>query len=245
MHTTVESLLSFKRCDNCGWFNPSSAEFCEKCESDLTGIAPTVQSLSVPAEGQPISVDQNDYPQEKTVESKTTKEKNEEPNVLTETVRMGSSKEKVIVQERNLSYTVLDASHLAEQMDEPEFCPKCRYPLARNIEYCPNCGVTLRRSSKEHVSEPVAPVTKDNASENLKSTVMDWREEQKNTSEQQPARLLKQTVRDIPSKLKDTVEDLKEPSFCLIPIDRRQSPPIPLVPGEIVIIGGERYRFKK
>ena len=234
-----------KRCDNCGWFNPDSAKVCEKCESDLSGIEPTVQDFSESAEDMDEPVPGTQPLHELSSPPDDVIEEDFKSVDLRKTVRKDESIENTGNGKHEYTKTVLDTSHIMEQDDEPEFCPKCRYPLARDLEFCPNCGVTLRRAYKRPGNGHSPSEEGERVPGGLKSTVMDWREEEKVSRAGVSEKSLKRTVRDVSSRLKDTVEDHSSAPYYLIPLDSDHSSPIPLVPGETVIIRGERYRFQK
>lgn len=149
-----------KRCNNCGWFNLDSATQCEKCEEesfDIIEESPAEESAPVVEEpkAEPVV-------EEPTVEVAAPEEPKEEshqkPMMATIAVGakgvslpdMGSKAKK-----KNLAATVMDARAELQLDSEESSCPKCCYPISGDMEYCPNCGATIR-TKKVADSQPIS-----------------------------------------------------------------------------------------
>lgn len=152
-----------KRCNNCGWFNLDSATQCEKCEEesfDIIEESPAEESAPVVEEpkAEPVV-------EEPTVEVTAPEEPKEEshqkPMMATIAVGakgvslpdMGSKAKK-----KNLAATVMDARAELQLDSEESLCPKCCYPISGDMEYCPNCGATIR-TKKVADSQPISKDT--------------------------------------------------------------------------------------
>lgn len=170
-----------KRCNNCGWFNLDSATQCEKCEEesfDIIEESPVEESAPVVEEpkAEPVV-------EEPTVEvaafeesvANVVEEPNEEshqkPMMATIAVGakgvslpdMGSKAKK-----KNLAATVMDARAELQLDSEESSCPKCCYPISGDMEYCPNCGATIR-TKKVADSQPIG---KDTVAEEQREPAM-------------------------------------------------------------------------
>lgn len=264
-----------KRCNNCGWFNLDSATHCEKCheESFELQVEQSQESAESVAAEENVSVEQETLvsnesvanlkpaDEEKSVEVKTTqklkteaKAKGHVPNA---TVAFGSNMlgqdvKNVIKTEssKNLAatarFTQEDLNDVVVSAVSVKSCPKCRYPISGGMEYCPNCGATIRANLKatvrtfplesiasETVCEQVQDVDyKAKTAEKLGKTV--FITEQKRVN-------LKATVRDVP----DILMSDNENRFRLVPVDAVGESIIELTLGEEVIIAGCRYKFQK
>lgn len=205
--------IPMKRCNNCGWYNHDSAACCEKCEEDsfepVIEVSPEPEVELVPEE---IAV-----PEEKPEESP-------KKNPMMETVAFGA--EHVLPQnpsgKHNFAATVLDATAVLKAENESH-CPKCRYPIIGYVEYCPNCGATVKNNA-EPGAPPVPKVTKIESCEEVAKSVD-----------------LKATVRDIPDELIKEDPDI----FRLVPLDRPGEAPYEMHVGDVIVIGGCRYRLEK
>lgn len=163
-----------KRCNNCGWFNLDSATQCEKCEEesfDIIEESPAEESAPVveepkaePVVEEPaVEVAAPEEPVAAVVEEPK-EESRPKPMMATIAVgakgvslpNMGSKAEK-----KNLAATVMDARAALQLDSEEESCPKCCYPISGDMEYCPNCGATIRTKK---VADP-QPVCKDTVAE--------------------------------------------------------------------------------
>lgn len=214
--TSLNLVLSIpmKRCNNCGWFNLDSAVQCEKCEEE--SFEPVVEDRVPASESvaqEVVSVID--------VESEPVESVSDTKNPMLETVAFGGP---VIAESKPsrkfLAATVMDATAVLDQEKETQ-CPKCRYPIIGYVEYCPNCGATIKGG-------PSTPqVTKI-------ETCVD-----------EPASSLKATVRDIPENLIVDVARETADTYRLIPVDALGEAVIVLQPDCVVVIGGRRYRFQK
>lgn len=195
-----------KRCNNCGWFNLDSAVQCEKCEEE--SFEPVVEDC-VSAAQQIVEVEE---PVELVAEKK---------NPMLETVAFGGSSVSEPKPPRKfLAATVMDATAVLQQETESQ-CPKCRYPIIGYVEYCPNCGATVKNGM---ASAP--QVTK-------METCVD-----------EPTSGLKATVRDIPENLIGEEPQNSCETYRLVPVDGIGEAVIMLQPDCVVVIGGRRYRFQ-
>ena len=195
-----------KRCNNCGWFNLDSAVQCEKCEEE--SFEPVVEEQVSAAEPVVEIVEPVELVSEKR-------------SPMLETVAFGGvSMSESKTPRKFLAATVMDATVVLQQETESQ-CPKCRYPIIGYVEYCPNCGATVKSGM---ASAP--QVTK-------METCVD-----------EPASGLKATVRDIPENL--IGEEPQKPceAYRLVPVDGIGEAVIMLRPDSVVVIGGRRYRFQ-
>lgn len=209
--------IPMKRCNNCGWYNHDSAACCEKCEED--SFEPVIEVSPEPeveSEVEPVP-EVIAVPEEKPEESP-------KKNPMMETVAFGA--EHVLPQKpsgnHNFAATVLDATAVLKAENESH-CPKCRYPIIGYVEYCPNCGATVKNNS-EPGAPPVPKVTKIESCEEVAKPVD-----------------LKATVRDIPDELIKEDPDI----FRLVPLDRPGEAPYEMHVGDVIVIGGCRYRLEK
>ena len=158
------------------------------------------------------------------------------------------------------SATVRDAgaAMATSRDDAPSSCPKCHYPIAGNPETCPNCGTVLRRSTRKDASHAVAPQAPANS---MHSTIREGSPQARAAlSSRQAASFGKSTIRDIPRNLMPPepqrlapARDVQEApqvtssaeTFRLVPLADTVTPVVYLREGDIVTIGGKRYRFVK
>ena len=214
--TSLNLVLSIpmKRCNNCGWFNLDSAVQCEKCEEE--SFEPVVEDRVSVTE--PVAECAVTMPEAKDVPVEHMSEKK---NPMLETVAFGGP----VVSESKpsrkfLAATVMDATAVLDQEKESQ-CPKCRYPIIGYVEYCPNCGATVKSGT------PAPQVTKmETCTDDLPSG-------------------LKATVRDIPESMIGDDTQGSDETYRLVPVDALGEAVITLQPGCVVVIGGRRYRFQK
>lgn len=163
-----------KRCNNCGWFNLDSATQCEKCEEesfDIIEESPAEESAPVVEEPKAEPVVEEPAvevaaPEEPVAAVVEEPKEESRPNTMMATIAvgakgvslpdMGSKAEK-----KNLAATVMDARAALQLDSEEESCPKCCYPISGDMEYCPNCGATIRTKK---VADP-QPVCKNTVAE--------------------------------------------------------------------------------
>ena len=187
-----------KICNNCGWYNQDSATSCVKCQD--TSFKPIADA---PSENEsPVS----------NIDAGTSA-----GNPVMSTVAFNSEGPMLSRQsskQNKYAATVLDADAVLQSGREQN-CRKCRYPIVGNVDYCPNCGATIK-SDVESVSERPS-VDKDSA----------------------PVSSLKATVRDISECMKG--DDV----FRLVPIDAPGESAYEMNLGDVISIRGCRYRFQK
>ncbi len=197
-----------KRCNNCGWFNLDSAVQCEKCEEE--SFEPVVEEYVSATDPVAEVADSVEVVPEK-------------KNPMLETVAFGGTFMPELKSTPNrYAATVMDAAAVLHQETESQ-CPKCRYPIIGYVDYCPNCGATIKNGAASSVPQ----VTKI-------ETYADGR-----TSD------LKATVRDIPENLIADDSRNECETYRLVPLDGLGEATITLQPDTVVVIGGRRYRFQK
>lgn len=162
-----------KRCNNCGWFNLDSATQCEKCEEesfDIIEESPAEESAPVVEEpkAEPVV-------EEPTVEVAAPEEPKEESHSkpMMATIAVGAKGVSLPNMEskakkKNLAATVMDARAELQLDSEESSCPKCCYPISGDMEYCPNCGATIR-TKKVADSQPIG---KDTVAEEQREPAM-------------------------------------------------------------------------
>lgn len=186
-----------KRCNNCGWYNQDSAVSCEKCQ-DVSFKAVVMPEEEAAPVIQP----------EKAAD-----------NPVMETVAFGGgmpAAHDVSSMRRKYAATVLDAGS-SVKTEEEITCHKCRYPIVGNVEYCPNCGATVRANAAvNQAPAPQGPKVVDRSA-------------------------LKATVRDV----SDCIGKVDSEVFRLVPVDEPGEHPYELRVGDVVVIGGCRYKFQK
>ena len=121
---------------------------------------------------------------------------------------------------RSMAATVMDANAVLSATESLS-CPKCRYPIIGYAEYCPNCGATIKNNAG-NAAPQVSNVTKIESFESSSSS-------------------LKATVRDIPENMVAEDDDL----FRLVPVDALGEATYEMRVGDILVIGGRRYKFQK
>lgn len=105
-------------------------------------------------------------------------------------------------------------------------CPKCCYPITGHVEYCPNCGTTIKNAPNITVSERADRGETNSRNNSFAKTVLDF------------SSSLKATVAE-------TVDDSRDDeAFHLVQIDAPNAT-IKLRLGEVVMINGIRYKFEK
>ena len=152
-----------KRCINCGWFNLDSATHCEKCDEDaFAPLEPAEQPGSSVQEVPEKPVEPVNQP-----EPEISKGSSSRNNPMMSTVAM-SAEEITPCDKRNvMAATVMDVSSVMD-MGEDVQCPKCSYPIVGYMEYCPNCGATIRQSKlQEELPKPTVEIS------DLKATLKD------------------------------------------------------------------------
>lgn len=118
--------------------------------------------------------------------------------------------------------SVAEASVNQPQPSGPISCPKCCYPITGYVEYCPNCGATIKKAPMcdvpcEATTNADVANTVFEASPNLKDTIGE-------------------------SLLDDAEKDVV---YRLIPMDILSEAVIELRLGDVVVIRGERFKFDK
>ena len=216
-----------KRCNNCGWFNPDSATICEKCEESSFDVDEALVESVAPV------------PEDVSVPEPVVEPHLKNPMAAT------------------VVFAVPEAPvQAASVVDDQASCPKCCYPVSGDVDFCPNCGATIRK--------PVPVGTQIESSFGMKTVMCSPREELKDTvaEEVKPfsaAQTVPLGVGAVPGvqsgscDLKATVADVN--NFCsvddeadcsrLVPVDVLGEPDILLRPGEVVVILGKKYRFEK
>jgi hypothetical protein len=128
---------------------------------------------------------------------------------------------------------------------EPEarVCPKCSYPLAGDDEICPNCGAKLRGTTRKdaaHAAPAAAP-----APNPYNATVRDIPGQHRAQAPKAPAKMGKETMREIPKELTETEPEPSQEIFKLVSVSDPNYPDVYLSVGDIVTIGSRRFRFEK
>ena len=123
--------------------------------------------------------------------------------------------------------TVKDAVDAQQMMAAPVKCPRCCYPITGYVEYCPNCGATIKNAPKPAAAGVVV---------NGNSPKVD--------------RNLAKTVRDFSSSLKATVAERLDngpvsETYRLVNIDAPNVPAIEVRLGEVFVVNGVRYKLEK
>lgn len=215
-----------KRCNNCGWYNHDSATCCEKCEEE--SFEPVVEETPV-AEPEPVKKPEPVIEPEPVrmpepePEAVAVPEEKPAKNPMMETVAFGSAQAAPRQQVRkNLAATVMDATAVLRAENE-NHCPKCRYPIIGFVEYCPNCGATIKNNA-EAGAPPVSKVTKIESCDDVAKPLD-----------------LKATVRDIPEELVKEDPDM----FRLTPVDEPGEASYEMHLGDVIVLGGRRYKFEK
>ena len=105
-------------------------------------------------------------------------------------------------------------------------CPKCCYPITGHVEYCPNCGTTIKNTPNITVSEHADRGETNSRNNSFAKTVLDF------------SSSLKATVAE-------TVDDsINGEVFHLVQVDAPNAT-IELRLGKVVVINGVRYKFDK
>lgn len=217
-----------KRCNNCGWFNLDSAVQCEKCGDE--SFKPVIEEEIQVVEEQPAAVVE--------VEQK-------EEEVFPEEVVVEEVAPEVAAPHNAMASTVMLGAGGITRPDKDSHCPKCRYPIVGNVDYCPNCGATVRNETEAAVPGPaeVKPLEKLHEavgrSFDPKATVRDIPEEL-----MADEKLEKVEVEKV-EEVKVEKEEVKEEKYKLVSIDTIGALPVVLELDKIVLIEGRRYRFTK
>ena len=106
-------------------------------------------------------------------------------------------------------------------------CPKCCYPITGYVEYCPNCGATIKNAPKPVAAEVAVSGDSRKVDRNLAKT-----------------------VRDFSSSLKATVAERLDngpvsETYRLVNIDAPNVPAIEVRLGEVFVVNGVRYKLEK
>lgn len=163
-----------KRCNNCGWFNLDSATQCEKCEEesfDIIEESPAEESAPVVEEPKAEPVVEEPAvevaaPEEPVAAVVEEPKEESRPKPMMATIAVGAKGVSLPnmeskAEKKNLAATVMDARAALQLDSEEESCPKCCYPISGDMEYCPNCGATIRTKK---VADP-QPVCKNTVAE--------------------------------------------------------------------------------
>lgn len=105
-------------------------------------------------------------------------------------------------------------------------CPKCCYPITGHVEYCPNCGTTIKNTPNITVSEHTERGETNSRNNSFAKTVLDF------------SSSLKATVAETVDNSRD------DEGFLLVQLDAPNTT-IKLRLGEVVVINGIRYKFEK
>ena len=105
-------------------------------------------------------------------------------------------------------------------------CPKCCYPITGHVEYCPNCGTTIKNTPNITVSEHAERGEANSRNNSFAKTVLDF------------SSSLKATVAETVDNSRD------DEGFLLVQLDAPNTT-IKLRLGEVVVINGIRYKFEK
>ena len=215
LHPIIFFPTPMKRCNNCGWFNYDSAERCEKCDDE--SFEPIVSEAKVTETSQCENLKPVEHSEPVT------------KSPIMATVAFGSVEPASQPVRKSMAATVLDAS--AVLRDEVEVhCSKCRYPIIGAMDYCPNCGATVKSVNSGHQIPKVTRIEtceEDTKPSDFNANVM--------SSD------LKATVRDVPVAMIQEEEDI----YRLVPVDVLGEAVYEMHLGDIVSIGGRRYRFQK
>lgn len=223
------------RCNNCGWYNPDTATFCEMCEESLAGF-PKVEMPSPleEAEEKPILPEEAEAVEEvPAVEEKPLEPpKKAGSSSLSATIRLSDNGKESrkptekAVNKKAFAATVRDVSAFMEGNSSSE-CPKCKYPVFGSATTCPNCGTQLKsvadtpkpdlaapkpvfvppKSSPEQESVTPAPALKESAVGSAAITLKDPTDD--------VAPKFKQTVRDYPKSEQPSAAPQKVPKTTL------------------------------
>ena len=217
-----------KRCNNCGWFNLDTATRCEKCDEESLDVV--VETPTDAKTEETVTPAPEVIPEEDTQATEQTPAHHH----MMATVALGAVSPQSTKQEsstpapknKHLAATVMDAAGAFSAETAATQCPKCCYPIAGHMEYCPNCGATIRKSQSTCVKETI-------------------KEEHPKTEPycQNGVKTLKETMRDIPTHLVE--EEKTGDCYYLVPIDSIGDASIELYLDQVVNIGGHRYKFQK
>lgn len=222
-----------KRCNNCGWFNLDSAVQCEKCGDE--SFKPVIEEEIQVVEEQPAAVVE--------VEQK-------EEEVVPEEVVVEEAVVEEAAPHNAMASTVMLGAGGITRPDKDSHCPKCRYPIVGNVDYCPNCGATVRNETEAAVPGPaeVKPLEKLHEavgrSFDPKATVRDIPEELMTDEKLEKVEVEKAEVEKV-EEVKVEKEEVKEEKYKLVSIDTIGALPVVLELDKIVLIEGRRYRFTK
>lgn len=269
-----------KRCNNCGWFNHDSAVYCEKCEDTSFEI----EDISAESIAEPVAEPEQAVASEQApIDEPVVNPQNQSP--MTATVAFSASQnpvQPVPEKHRAMAATVMDASSFVPISDapvvpevpavpevsdapaDPASCPKCCYPVSGDVDYCPNCGATIKRPTPlgtqlEALSgkKTVICAVREEVAPTVVEEMVTEQEEQnpfspaqtvpisagKALNLQQVSENLKATVADV--SLSFISEDDESDCSRLIPVDALGEADIVLRPGEIVVIHGQKFKFEK
>ena len=245
--TATLKLTFMKRCDNCGWYNPDSMSVCGKCGEPLADIIEPEEPVQQSDEAGNYGFTPA-HPLSET-----------EPRPVPYETRKELSK--------TLRYVDPDAPLASGNEAADGSCPKCHYPVAGNPEVCPNCGASLRRNTRKDarsMQAPAAQQAQQRVSPGMMATVRDGVPAARAAVQpSQQGSFGKSTIRDVPGNRQgapaypaypaaQAPEPVQGPqvtsnaeTFRLVPLADTVTPVVYLREGDIVTIGGKRYRFVK
>ena len=264
-----------KRCNNCGWFNLDSSSECEKCGENsfepVVESAPVLEQTlvmepmpepqpepeSVP---QPESVSQpapepHPEPAEE-LEEMPEPVQEPEPEIVPCQEQVVEETPEEVPSRKAMTATIMDASVLFKE-DEPEeiACPKCHYPIAGEVEYCPNCGTTIKAARKpepvnEKPAEEIVPQPQSQSQSQPEKESPKFSQKTVLDIPKSKSKSLKATVRDIPEELLGDDKIASATVKCekvgsLVPVDGADDLVIEIFENEEVVIAGRKYRFQK
>lgn len=242
-----------KRCNNCGWFNLDSAVQCEKCGDE--SFKPVIEEEIQVVEEQPAAVVEVEQKEEEVVPEVVVSEE-----VVPEEVVVEEAAPEVAAPHNAMASTVMLGAGGITRPDKDSHCPKCRYPIVGNVDYCPNCGATVRNETEAAVPGPaeVKPLEKLHEavgrSFDPKATVRDIPEELMTDEKVKEVKVADEKLEKVEvekaevekvEEVKVEKEEVKEEKYKLVSIDTIGALPVVLELDKIVLIEGRRYRFTK
>ena len=222
---------TMKRCNNCGWFNQDSVLSCDKCGEETFDIADDSAEEA-------LSSSVNDVKDSK-VDGEESKDAIEsEPAVsLNKFGRSTVSIDSDVPASRSVISSIFQPKKEEESPEEvavapsqPTECEKCCYPISGYVEYCPNCGATIKNADMGIVlakQEDPQPLNKnEEQAKSIAKSSADFR------------MTMREAVEPAPIVTNDTV-------YRLIPMDILSEAVIEMRVGDVVVIRGERFKFDK